>query len=68
MRPRVIGPGDEAILRLGVGLVEDLEIVGPPGEELLSLLEGDAVLPLVRQVLGFIPFNPHLISISYCLI
>src|SRR6185436_20719647 len=51
--------GDEAVLRFGMGLVEDLEVVGPRCEELRSLLEGEAVLPPVLEVLGFIPCHPH---------
>ena len=34
--------GDEAILELGMGLVEDLAVVRGRSEELLSLLERDA--------------------------
>lgn len=63
--PRDRPDGDETILRLGVGLVEDLEVVGARSEKLLSLLEGDAMLPPVREVLGFIPGDPHPSSVGY---
>lgn len=50
------GPdGKEAILRFGMDLVEDLEVIGPGREELPGLLEGDAVPPPVVLVLAFIP-------------
>lgn len=51
--------GDEAILIFGMSPIEDLEIVGP-GEKILSLFERDAMFPPVREVLGLIPYNPHL--------
>lgn len=56
--------GYEAILGFGVCLIEDLEVVGARSEKLSSLLERDAVLALVREVLGFIPCNPHLGSVG----
>src|SRR5215217_6102515 len=59
--------GDEAILGFGMGLVEDLEVVGPRCEKLLSLLEGEAVLPPVLEVLGSIPCHPHVGSVGQCL-
>src|ERR1044072_384851 len=60
-KPRGIGP--MAMKRSSVsewGVIEDLEVIGARSEELFSLLEGDAVLAPVREVLGLIPRNPHL--------
>lgn len=45
-----------------MGLIEDLEVIGARCEELFGLLEGDAVFPPVREVLGFIP--GHLLPYS----
>jgi hypothetical protein len=43
--------GDEAILDVGVRLIEDLEIVCSRLEEIGSLFERDAVLPSVLPIL-----------------
>ena len=42
--------GDEAVLGLGMGRVEDFEVVR--GEQLRGFLEGEAVLAAVCEVLG----------------
>jgi hypothetical protein len=55
---------DEAILKLGVNHVIDFKVVGARREEFLSLLERDPMIPLVREVLGIIPANPHIGSIG----
>lgn len=59
--------GDEAVLFVGVGIVEDLEVVEAREEELLRLLKGDAVLLLVRAVLARIPGNPRVQVLSVVL-
>ena len=45
--------GEETVLRFGMGLVKDLEVVRARNKELFRLLEGDIVLPPVGKVLGF---------------
>jgi len=50
---------EETILSLRVGFIEDLEVVAASGEQLLGLLEGDAMLALICEILGLVPFDPH---------
>lgn len=50
---------NEPIFGIGVGLIEDFQIIRGRREEIRSLLEGDAVVSLVREILGLIPRNPH---------
>jgi hypothetical protein len=58
---------DEAVLLVRMDLVEDLQIVLSTGEEGTRFLEGDTVLPLVHNVLGLIPDDPHGKTISHWL-
>jgi len=51
--------GNEAILDIGVRVVEDLKVVDVRIEEFFGFVERDAVFPLVCDVLGFIPRNLH---------
>ena len=51
--------GDEPILVIGMGVIEDLQVVVPSGEEATRLLKGDAMLLPIRAVLGLIPDDPH---------
>jgi hypothetical protein len=59
--------GDEAILHVGVNVVEDLEVVDPRGKELLGFLERDTMFASVGEVLGFLPRNLHEASVSHWL-
>lgn len=56
--------GDEAIFEFGVSFVENFETVDARGEELARFLEGDAVVFLVRAVLGMVPGDLHGCSVS----
>lgn len=57
---------EETILSLRVGLIEDLEVVAASGEQLLGLLEGDAMLSLICEILGLVPFDSHARIVSQC--
>jgi len=48
-----------AIFVVGVGVVEDLEVIDPRREELLSLLERDAMLLAIGAVLCRVPGDLH---------
>jgi hypothetical protein len=51
---------EEALLSLGVGFIEEFEVVGARHEEATGLLEGDTVLLLIGGVLRLVPIESHL--------
>ena len=51
--------GDEPLLEVGVRVIVELEIICSRCEEPLCLLEGNAVLSSVREVLVLIPSDLH---------
>jgi hypothetical protein len=51
--------GDEPVLLIGMGVIEDLQVVVSSAEQGARLLKGDAMLLPIRAVLGFIPDDPH---------
>jgi len=55
---------DEAILDVGMVVIEVLEIVDTRAEQLTGLLEGDAVVFLVGKILGTVLGDPHRDSVS----
>jgi len=54
--------GDKPVLDLGVILVEDFQIVVGT-EDVLGLIERDAVFSLVRAILGLVPQELHSTSV-----
>jgi hypothetical protein len=51
--------GDEPILRIGVGVIEDLQVVRFSVEELTCFLKGNTMLLPIDAVLGLLPDDPH---------
>ena len=51
--------GDEPILFIGVGVIEDLQIVISPVEQGTRFLKRNAMFLPVRAALGFISDDPH---------
>jgi len=57
--------GDEAILLVGMILVEQLEVVDAGTEELACLFQRETMLLLVSKVLRTVPGDPHRDSVSH---
>jgi hypothetical protein len=51
--------GDEPILFIGVGVIEDLQVVISPVEQGTRFLKRNAMLLPIRAAPGFIPDDPH---------
>ena len=50
---------NEPVLFIGVGVIEDLQIVISPVEQGTRFLKRNAMLLPIRAAPGFIPDNPH---------
>jgi hypothetical protein len=55
--------GDEPVLFIGMGIVEDFQVVVSTMEQGTGFLKGNAVLLPIRAALGSIPDDPHSPSI-----
>ena len=51
--------GDEPVLFIGVGIIEDFQVVVSTMEQGAGLLKGNAMLLPIRAVLGFTPDDPN---------
>jgi hypothetical protein len=51
--------GDEPVLFIGVGIIEDFQVVISTMEQGTGFLKGNAALLPIRAALGFIPDDPH---------
>ena len=56
--------GDESVLRLGMLVIEDLEIIDTGCEELTRFAKPDAMLLSIREVLAVIPLHLHEVSLG----
>ena len=50
---------DESFLFVGMRFIKDLKVVKPCRKECRRLLEGNAMLSLIREILTFIPADLH---------
>jgi hypothetical protein len=51
--------GDEPVFLIGMGVIEDLQVVIASVEQATRFLKGNTMLRSIRAVLGFIPDDPH---------
>ena len=57
--------GDEPILFIGMEVIEDFQVVVSTVEQRARFLKGNAMFLPVRVVLGFIPDDPHRLTIGH---
>jgi len=57
--------GDEPVLFIGVGIIEDFQVVVSTMEQGAGFLKGNAMLLPIRAALGFIPDDLHRTTIVH---